>query len=69
MVWNATANPGAIIEGDMLEGLPTLGTDTGTFLGNIAPGIGKFILILAVFGGVGAIIYAVIHLVKKRVSK
>ena len=57
-----------VIESDMLDGLPQIGTDTGTFLGNLAPGIGKFILILAIFGGVGAVIWAVIYLVKKKVN-
>ena len=58
----------AIIESDMLSGLPSIGNDTGNFLGNLAPGLGKFIIVLAVFGGIGAVIYAVIYLVKKKVK-
>ena len=58
----------AILESDMLEGLPSVGTDTGNFLGSLAPGLGKFILILAIFGGIGAIIMAIVYLIKTKVK-
>ena len=58
----------AVIEADMLEGLPSIGNDTGNFLGNLAPGVGKFLLILAVFGGIAGIIGAVIYLVRKKMK-
>lgn len=58
----------SVIDCDMLTGLGDVGTDTGTFLGNLAPGIGKFLLILAVFGGVAGIIGAVIYLVRKKMK-
>ena len=55
------------IDNDTLAGLPNMGTDLGNFLTNIAPGIGIFIIILGVFGGVGAIVYAVVSLIKKKI--
>jgi len=51
-----------------LSGLDTMGSDLGSFMENIAPGVGTFIVYLAVFGGVGALIYAIVHLVKKKIS-
>ena len=59
----------SIIESDMLEGLPDAGTNIGNFLGNLAPGLGKFIIVLAVFVGIAGIIYTIIVLVKKRSFK
>ena len=58
----------SIIESDMLEGLPNVGEDTGDFLGNLAPGLGKFIIVLAVFVGIAGIIGAIIYLVRKKVQ-
>jgi len=58
----------AVIDSDMLEGLPNVGTDTGNFLGNLAPGLGKFMLIIAVFAGIAGIIFAIVYLVKKKIS-
>jgi len=55
------------IDNTTLEGLPQMGSDLGSFMENIAPGIGTFIIYLAVFGGVGALIYAVVYLVKKKI--
>jgi len=56
------------IDADTLEGLPYIGSDVGTFLKNLAPGIGAFIIILGVFGGVAAIIYAIVGIVKDKVG-
>ncbi len=58
----------AVIESDMLSGLPGIGNDTGAFLGNLAPGLGKFIIILAVFGGIAGVIGAIIYLVRTKIK-
>ena len=57
----------SVLANDTLEGLPSLGTDLGNFMSNMAPGLGAFIIILGVFGGVAAIIYAVVTLIKKKI--
>lgn len=59
----------AILENDTLEGLPALGTQLGDFLSNLAPGIGAFVLIVGIFGGIVAIIVAIVYVIKKRVAK
>ena len=56
------------IDADTLEGLPYIGSDVGSFLKNLAPGIGAFIIILGVFGGVAAIVYAIVGVVKSRIN-
>jgi len=58
----------AVLESDMLEGLPQVGSDTGTFLGNLAPGLGKFILIMGVFVGIVGIIAGIIYVIKNKVQ-
>ena len=58
----------AIIANDTLENMDQLGTDIGDFMGNLAPGLGKFILIFAIFGGVAGIIAGVIYLIKKKIN-
>jgi hypothetical protein len=58
-----------VIDNETLAGLPQLGTDLGDFLGNLAPGVGTFIIILAIFGGIGALIYAIVHMIRSKVSK
>jgi len=63
----STSNPA--IESDVLEGLPQVGSDTGDFLKNLAPGIGAFIIIMGVFGGVAGIIYAIVAVLKRRLGK
>ena len=55
------------IANDTLAGLPQVGTDIGGFLTNLAPGLGAFIIIMGVLGGVGAIIYAVVTMVKRKI--
>ena len=55
------------IANDTLEGLPNVGTQVGEFLTNLAPGVGAFIIIMGVFGGVAAIVYAIVGVVKARV--
>jgi hypothetical protein len=58
----------AIIANDTLEGLPTLGTQTGDFLGNLAPGLGKFILVIGVFAAIAGIIVAIVYIVKHKMK-
>lgn len=50
---------------DTLGGLPNMGSDTGNFLSNLAPGIGIFILIISVFAGIVGIIGAIWYTVSK----
>ena len=58
----------AVLDGDMLEGLPSLGTQTGDFMGNLAPGLGKFLLIVGVFAGIVGIVVAITSLIKRKVK-
>ena len=53
---------------ETITGLSELGTDLGGFMENIAPGIGAFIIIIGVFGGIGALIYAIVSLVKNKIK-
>jgi hypothetical protein len=53
---------------ETITGLSELGTDLGGFMTNIAPGIGAFIIIVGVFGGIGALIYAIVALVKNKIN-
>jgi len=54
------------VASDTLNGLPQAGSDLGNFLSNVAPGVGIFILILGVFGGIASIIYAIVVVVKRK---
>jgi len=58
----------AIIENDTLEGMPSMGTQIGGFLKEIAPGIGAFILIVGVFAGIVGIVMGIAVLIKKKVN-
>ena len=51
-----------------VTGMSTLGTDLGAFLQNLAPGVGIFILLLGLFGGIAAIIYAIVDVVKRKIN-
>lgn len=57
------------IANDTLDGLPSLGADLGDFLTSLAPGVGVFIIIMGVFGGVAALVYAIVTLIKRKVVK
>jgi len=57
------------IDNDTLEGLPDMGSDLGDFLSNLAPGVGIFILLLGIFGGIAAIIYGIVVVVKRKINK
>jgi len=58
----------SVLPADTLEGLPEFGTDLGGFLSNLAPGVGKFIITLGIFGGIlgiiGAIVFVIVVMVK-----
>jgi hypothetical protein len=54
------------IANDTLAGLPQAGSDLGSFLVNLAPGVGAFIIILGVLGGIGAIIMAIVVVIKGK---
>jgi len=59
----------SVLDNDTLEGLPNMGSDLGDFLSNLAPGIGKFIITLGIFGGIIAIIGAVVFVIVMMVKK
>lgn len=56
----------AVIPNDTLEGMPQMGSDLGNFLSNLAPGVGVFILLLGVFGGIASIVYAIVVVIKRK---
>lgn len=58
----------AAIANDTLEGMPDVGSDLGSFLTNLAPGVGVFILLLGIFGGIVAIVYAVVKVITRKVK-
>lgn len=58
----------AVLANDTLEGLSNLGSETGEFLGNLAPGLGKFLLIVGIFGGIVGLITAIIFLIRKKIK-
>ena len=49
-----------------VTGMSGLGTDLGAFLQNLAPGVGIFVLLLGLFGGIAAIVYAVVEVIKRK---
>ena len=53
---------------ESISGLSDLGTDLGGFLSNVAPGIGSFIIIMGVFGGIAAIVYAVAQMIQRKIN-
>jgi len=53
---------------EQVSGLSDLGTDLGGFLSNVAPGVGTFIIVMGIFGGIAAIVYAVATLIKKKIN-
>ena len=59
----------AMLANDTLQGLPDVGSDLGSFLTNLAPGVGIFILLLGIFGGIGALIYAIVRVVKRKINQ
>jgi len=53
---------------ETITGLSGLGTDLGAFLTNITPGVVGFIVVIAIIGGVIAIIMAIAYLIKKKLK-
>ena len=53
---------------EQITGLEDFGSDLGGFLQNLAPGVGIFILLMGIFGGVGAIVYAIVGVIRKGVN-
>jgi len=51
-----------------VTGMSALGTDLGAFLQNLAPGVGIFVLLLGLFGGIAAIVYAIVDVVKRKIN-
>lgn len=57
-----------LIESDTADGLPATGTYMGNMLGNLAPGLGKFLLIVGIFGGIVAIIAGLVSVIRKKIK-
>lgn len=57
-----------ILMGNLITGLPIMGTDMGEFMTNIVPGIGVFIIIITVFVGIGAIVYSIVGGIKGKIK-
>jgi len=58
----------AVLVNESVSGLAELGTDLGGFLSAVAPGVGLFVLLLGLFGGIAAIVYAIVEVIKKKVG-
>ena len=58
----------SVIANDTLEGLPRIGSDIGNFLTNLAPGLGAFIIVMGILGGVAGIIVAIVYVVKTKIK-
>ena len=63
---NCTALPHAL--DCTVTGLGDFGTDMGSFLTNLTPGVVGFIVVLAIIGGVVAIVMAIAYLIKKKLK-
>ena len=53
---------------ETITGLSGLGKDLGAFLTNITPVVVGFIVVIAIIGGVIAIIMAIAYLIKKKLK-
>ena len=60
---SALATP--ILENDALEGLAIYGTNIGDFLGNLTPGLAKFLFTLSIIVAVVSVIVGAIMIAKK----
>lgn len=49
--------------------LPQVGSDIGSFMTNLAPGVVAFIFVLAIVGGIIGLFGAIIFVVKNAMSK
>ena len=54
---------------DTTSQLPDVGTDIGTMLENLAPGVTSFIFILAIVGAILGILGAVVFVIKKAINR
>lgn len=50
---------GVMVECDIIEGLPSAGSNLSSFLSNLAPGIGGFVLLVGIFLAIGMIIMGI----------
>jgi len=66
--WEFVGSDANVIISQQITGMGAFGTDLGNFLSNLAPGVGIFILLLSIFGGVGAIVYALVVVIKKTIG-
>lgn len=71
---NATQNADGTVSttslcGRMLEGMGSAGSNLGGFMSNLAPGVGTFILLLGIFGGIVALFYGIVVAIKKKIGK
>lgn len=64
-----TLQSGSIIDRDLLQGLPQIGNDMSSFIKNIAPGIGTFIIIISIFAGIAALLGAVIIVIMGGINR
>ena len=60
---SALATP--ILENDALEGLDTYGTNIGDFLGNLTPGLAKFLFTMAIIVAIIGVIVGAVAIAKK----
>ena len=58
----------AYIANDTLSGLPQMGSDLGSFLTGVAPGIGIFIIVIGVFGAIAGIVKAIANLINNKIN-
>jgi hypothetical protein len=66
-VGSALATP--VIANDTFDGLPSLGSQIGSFLTNMVPGVIAIVFALAVIGAIVAIFMAVAHRIGGAVAK
>jgi len=58
----------AIIANDTLSGMGDMGTDLGDFLGNFSGGFGKFLITMAILGGIAGLLGAIIYFIRKKIK-
>jgi len=53
---------------EQVSGLSELGTDLGGFMSELAPGVGTFVLLLGIFGGIAAIVAGIAYIVRNKLD-
>jgi len=53
---------------ESVTGLTELGTDLGGFMSNLAPGVGTFVLLLGIFGGIAGIVAGIAYVVRNKIA-